>query len=82
MLVDLALGRAHQIERLPFWIPHLFQNGFAGNPAIHHPYPPRFAVGVLDLLEKAGQRGAVRRVALHHFIGQRQPVGGHHQRND
>ena len=79
MLVDPALGRAHQIERLPFRLAHLFQNRFGGNAAIHHPYPPRFAVGVLDLLEKVWQRGAVRRVAVHHFIGQRKPIGRDHQ---
>src|SRR5712691_2580949 len=81
MLVDLAFGRAYQIERLPFRIAHIFQNGFAGNAAIHHPYPARFAVGVLHLFEKAWQRGAIGCVALHHLISQRQPIGGHHQRN-
>src|ERR1035441_4798830 len=81
MLVDLALGRTYQIERLPFRRAHVFQNGFAGNATIHHPYTPRFAIGVFNLFEKAWQRSAIRRVALHHLIGQRQPIGGHHQRD-
>src|ERR1035437_9528822 len=55
MLVDLALGRTYQIERLPFRRAHVFQNGFAGNATIHHPYTPRFAIGVFNLFEKAWQ---------------------------
>src|ERR1035441_6453621 len=41
----------------------------------------RVAIGVFNLFEKAWQRSAIRRVALHHLIGQRQPIGGHHQRD-
>ena len=81
MLIDPPFGRAHQIERLPFRLAHLFENRFGRDAAIHHPYPPRFAVRRFDLLQKIAQRRAVRRVAVHHFIRQRKAVGRHHQRD-
>src|SRR5712692_5055168 len=81
MLVDPTFGRAHQIESLPLRLAHLLQDRFARNAAIHHPYPPRFAISVLDLLKKAPQCGAVRCVTVHHFIGQRKPIRRDHQRN-
>ena len=81
MLVDLALRRAHQVERLPLRLAHLLQNGFARNAAIHHPHPPRFAVGLFDLAQKSAQRRPIRRVAVHHFIGQRKSIRRHHQRD-
>src|SRR4029077_1732528 len=83
VLSDAAFGRAHQIERLPSRFAHLFENRFTRNPAIHHPYPPRFAVSGLDLRQKITQRGTVCRVAVHYFVSQRKAVGcndqGDHQ---
>jgi hypothetical protein len=81
MLINSAFGSAQQIES-PLRLAHLFQDGFAGNTAIHHPNPLCFAVDVLDLLEKPSQGGAVRGVAVHHFIGQRKPIRRDYQRDD
>jgi hypothetical protein len=55
VLIDSAFGCAHQIKRLPFRRPHLFENRFARYAAIHHPDAPRFAVRRFDLGQKIAQ---------------------------
>ena len=79
MLGDLALRRSHQIERLPFRLAHLVQNLFGRDAAVHHPDPLRPAVGRFDLRQEIPQRRPIRGVAVHHFVGQRKSIGGHHQ---
>ena len=81
MLIDFPLGRAHQVEGLPLRLAHLFQDGFARYAAVHHPGPFRFAVGLLNLVQKGSQRRPVRRVAVHHFVGQRETIRRDHQRD-
>jgi len=61
---------------------HLLQGLFGGNAPIHHPHPPRLAVLLLDTLEEARQRGVVGGIARQHLVGQRQALGGDHQRDD
>jgi hypothetical protein len=81
VLLDPSFGRAYQVERLPFRIAHLLEHRFARYAAIHHPYASRVAVSRFDLRQKTAQRGAIRRVAVHHFISQRKAVRRHHQRD-
>jgi hypothetical protein len=40
-----------------------------------------FSVGLLNLVEKIAQRGAITGIAVHHFVGQRETIRGDHQRN-
>src|SRR5215471_10049158 len=60
---------------------HLRQNFLCGNAAIHQPDALGLAVLALDAREKAAQCRAVTGVARHHFVGQRQSLGCHHQRD-
>ena len=81
VLFDLALRRPHQIVNLARGIAHLRQNRFGRNPPVHHPHPLGLPVGLLDFVEEPSQRGAVRGVPVHHFVGQRETIRGHHQRH-
>ena len=63
------------------WPAHLGQYRFGWNPAIHQPHAPRLPVKTLDLFQKSTQRGLVRRVAIHHFVSQRESFRRDHQRD-
>ena len=76
------LGRADQIGNRRIGLPHLVKHGFGRNATVHHPNAPRLAVLALDAAEKVAQRGAVGGIAGQDLVGQRQPLGRHHQRND
>ncbi len=60
---------------------HLLQGIFGRYAPVHQPNPPRFAVLVLNLLQKALERGFVAGVARQHFVGQRKTLRRDHQRN-
>ena len=81
MFADSTFGGSHQVEHLPSRFPHLAQDGFGRNAAIHHPHPPRFSVGLFDVFQKRPQRLMFRRVAIHHFVCQRKSVRRDHQRD-
>jgi hypothetical protein len=61
---------------------HLGQHRLGRHAAVHQPDPSRFAVLPLDTIEETTQRRVVLGVARQYFIGQRQPFGRHHQRDD
>ena len=82
VLFDFALRRSDQVRHLPGWVPHLGQDFFGRNAAIHHPHPLRLAIGVFDLVEETSQRGAIGCVAIHHFIRQWKTIGRDYQRDD
>jgi len=81
ILADLAAWGSHQVEDLTRRSAHLFQHRFGRNPAIHDPYASRPAVAEFNLVQKAAQGGAIRGVAIHHFIGQRESFRRNHQRD-
>jgi hypothetical protein len=48
-------------------------------PRFHHPHPFCFALGLLDLVQKTAERGAIAGIAVHHFVGQRETIPGDRQ---
>jgi len=62
--------------------PHLGQHFLRRDAPIHHPDPLGLAIQLFNLFEKIAQRGFVRRVPRHHFVGQRKTFRRHHQRDD
>ena len=38
-------------------------------------------MSLLDLVQKIAERAAITGIALHHFVGQGETIGGDHQRN-
>ena len=82
MLVDLAFRRTYQIIRLSCGLTHLLQQRLARNTTIHHPYPSRFAIRALDLIQKRFQRRAIRRIAVQDLIGQGEPIRRHYHCDD
>ena len=62
--------------------PHLRQHLLRRNAPVHHPDPLGLAIQFFDPLQKTAQRGFVRRVPRHHFVGQRKTFRRHHQRDD
>src|SRR5260370_32610690 len=47
----------------------------------HHPHAFCFSIGFLDLVQKPAEGGATTGVAVQDFVGQREAIGGDHQRN-
>src|SRR5207237_6395341 len=44
-----------------------------------HPHAFCFPIGLLDVVQKTVECGAVTGIAIHHFVGQRETIGGDHQ---
>ena len=79
--VGSCLSESPPDRKSPGRLSHLPQNLFARNSPIHHPHAFCFSIGLLDLVQKIAERAAITGIALHHFVGQRETIGGDHQRN-
>jgi len=54
--------------------------GLGRDAPVHQPDPAGLAVAGLDLGEEGGEGRAVRRVARQHLVGEREALGGDHER--
>jgi hypothetical protein len=81
-LAESPFGRADQVINRRIALTHLSEDFLGGNAAVHYPDALGFAVLRFNLVQKLPQRGSIGGVARQHFVGQREPLGSHDQRDD